>query len=82
MMVGIGRYILAVFILVQVFIKDNMQVFLVYETYYDFCNNWETLLFLYADRYMADYKVLELEEANEDEQKSYFVREENVIGVE
>jgi len=59
-----------------------MQVFLVYENYYDFCNNWETLLFLYADRYMADYKVLELEEANEDEQKSYFVREENVIGVE
>lgn len=56
-----------------------MNVYLVYESYYDFCNNWETLLEAYTDEDKAGFKILELEEANEDKQISYFVREQEVI---
>ena len=39
------------------------QVFIVVETYYDGCNDWETTVKAFADKDEAEYHALELQEA-------------------
>ena len=42
------------------------QVFVVVETYYDVCNEWETTIKAFADKADAEYHALEHQEAFDD----------------
>lgn len=56
-----------------------MKVYLLYESYYDYCNNWETLVDVFAQKNDAERAMKILERKHKkDKLTSHFIREVEV----
>lgn len=51
-----------------------MKVFLIYEIYYDYCNQFETLLEVFTNEIDAELYKIHKEEHNNDEMTWYAIR--------
>jgi hypothetical protein len=56
-----------------------VKVYILFSNYYDYCENWESIVDIYAEHDDAELAMIELEEANTNtEQQSYYISEREV----